>query len=367
MRADQIDVAQYQALLKEKIAETEAGFSSLAMPQANVVESPESGYRLRAEFRVWHQDDDSFYIMFDPQTKEKYRVDHYIPGSTLINELMEAVREAFLPNEILRRKLYQVDFLTTLSGEALVSLIYHKPLDAHWVAEATELKEQLNEKFNLNLIGRARKQKINIDQDHVTEVFNVNGRDLSYKQIENTFTQPNGIINKAMLGWAHQISQTLSGDLLELYCGNGNFSLALADCFDHVIATEIAKPSVKAAVENIANNGITNVTIGQASAEDFAAAYFDGKSVKSLKDIELSDYNFSIILVDPPRAGLDQKATELVQKFDNILYISCNPETLKTNLETITQTHQVMDFTLFDQFPYTHHIESGVWLKRKGS
>jgi tRNA (uracil-5-)-methyltransferase len=79
----------------------------------------------------------------------------------------------------------------------------------------------------------------------------------------------------------------------------------------------------------------------------------------------LADYNFSTIFVDPPRAGLDPHTTSIAQRFDNILYISCNPETLRENLKTITQTHSIKAFAIFDQFPYTHHVECGVVLQRK--
>ncbi len=86
---------------------------------------------------------------------------------------------------------------------------------------------------------------------------------------------------------------------------------------------------------------------------------------KRLSDIDLESYNFSTVFVDPPRAGLDQGTEELVKRFDNILYISCNPETLKANLDNICQTHAVKRIALFDQFPYTHHAEMGVFLTRK--
>lgn len=59
-------------------------------------------------------------------------------------------------------------------------------------------------------------------------------------------------MNIQMLEWALDVTKGATGDLLELYCGNGNFSLALARNFDRVLATEIAKPSVAAAQYNIA-------------------------------------------------------------------------------------------------------------------
>jgi tRNA (uracil-5-)-methyltransferase len=55
----------------------------------------------------------------------------------------------------------------------------------------------------------------------------------------------------------------------------------------------------------------------------------------------------------------------LVQGYERILYISCNPDTLKDNLEQLYKTHRVTRFALFDQFPYTDHMETGVLLERR--
>jgi hypothetical protein len=96
----------------------------------------------------------------------------------------------------------------------------------------------------------------------------VQGRELVYKQVENSFTQPNAAINEQMLGWALDVTKGSEGDLLELYCGNGNFSIALAQNFRKVLATEIAKPSVDSAQFNIAANGVDNLIILRMSAED---------------------------------------------------------------------------------------------------
>ena len=77
----------------------------------------------------------------------------------------------------------------------------------------------------------------------------------------------------------------------------------------------------------------------------------------------LDDYDFSTVFVDPPRAGLDEATIRLVRRFDHIIYVSCNPETLARDLATLTQTHAVLSAAIFDQFPHTEHVESGVVLK----
>lgn len=84
-----------------------------------------------------------------------------------------------------------------------------------------------------------------------------------------------------------------------------------------------------------------------------------------LKGVDLGAYQCNTIFVDPPRAGLDDATVKLVQEYDNILYISCNPETLQANMAVLGETHEIARFALFDQFPWTHHMEAGVYLKRK--
>lgn len=358
----------YQQQLADKVTRLTDMFSDFNAPELEVFESPEQHYRMRAEFRVWHEGEDIYYIMFNQETREKYRVDQFPTASRLINDLMPLLMEAMKDNDTLRRKLFQVDFLSTLSGEILVSLLYHRQLDEAWIEEAKALKQRLNDEgFNLNLIGRARKMKIVLDQDYVVEKLSVNGDTYIYQQVENSFTQPNGKVAEKMLEWAVDCTQNSQGDLLELYCGNGNFSLALAQNFERVLATELAKPSVVSAQYNIAANKIDNVQIIRMSAEEFTEAMEGKREFRRLKDagVDLKSYNCNTIFVDPPRAGMDDDTCRMVQGYDRILYISCNPETLKQNLEILGETHKITRFALFDQFPYTHHMEAGVMLERK--
>jgi len=146
---------------------------------------------------------------------------------------------------------------------------------------------------------------------------------------------------------------------------DGNFTCVLAKNFNRVLATEISKISVRSAQYNFEANGIDNVTIVRMSSEEFTEALNGVRPFRRLKDIDLDSYNFSTIFVDPPRAGLDDATVALVKRFDNIIYVSCNPTTLKANLEAISDTHRIESFAVFDQFPYTHHLESGVFLTKK--
>ncbi len=340
-------------------------FSAHSHPKLEVFSSPVSHFRMRAEFRVWHEGEDLYYYMFDKTSDSKVRTDSFPIASLLINQVMDELMLELRPNLTLRKKLFQVDFLSTLSGEILVTLLYHRQLDGDWINEATALKQRLSQKFKIDLIGRARKQIFVLDRDFVVEELTINGRKYFYKQIENSFTQPNAAVATQMLEWAQDVTRESTGDLLELYCGNGNFSLALAGQFRQVLATELAKPSVDAAQFNIEKNQIKNVQIIRMSAEDFSDAMNEKREYNRLKGIDLKSYDCQTILVDPPRAGLDEKTVELVSRYEKIVYISCNPHTLIENLATLSSTHKIARFALFDQFPYTEHMESGILLIKK--
>ena len=101
------------------------------------------------------------------------------------------------------------------------------------------------------------------------------------------------------------------------------------------------------------------------SSEEFSQAMNGERKFRRLEDFDLTTYNYDTVLVDPPRAGLDRDSVELVRRFNKIIYISCNPETLKENLALLVETHQIDKFALFDQFPCTDHVETGVILTRK--
>lgn len=355
----------YDAQLSKKQLDMAKLFSDFNLPAADLYPSVPLNYRQRAEFRVWHDGDDLYYIMFDSKTKEKFRVDDFPVASELINKAMKALLAAIKGHKELRFKLFQVDFLSTLSGELLISMLYHKPLEDNWQIEAEKLKAQLSTIAPVDIIGRAKKQKVIVDKDYVMESLQVGERTFVYQQVENSFTQPNAGVNEQMLLWAQQATLNASGDLIELYCGNGNFSIALAENFERVLGTEISKTSVRSAQVNIKENNIENIDIVRMSSEEFSQAMNGERKFRRLEGFDLTAYNYDTVLVDPPRAGLDKDSVELVSRFNKIIYISCNPETLKDNLTLLIKTHKIDKFALFDQFPYTNHVETGVILTRK--
>ena len=357
--------SSYQQQLDAKVARISAQFSEFEPPALQVFASPEQHYRMRAEFRIWHTEDDLFYAMFErseDKQKNVIRIDEFPIADHSINVLMPKLLTAIKANPALSTRLFEVHFLATLSGEMLVSLLYHRKLEQDWELAAKDLAAELK----IKLIGRSRGQKFVLSDEYVVEQLQVFDRAYTYKQIESSFTQPNAQVCQKMLEWACTVAKHSEQDLLELYCGNGNFTLPLSTRFRRVLATELAKSSVYAAQWNIEQNQIENIQVARLSAEEITQAYNGEREFRRLQEaeIEISSYDFDTVFVDQPRAGIDDATLKLLQRFKRIIYISCNPDTLHDNLKTLCQSHKVTQFALFDQFPYTHHVESGVLLEK---
>lgn len=358
------DPSRYETLFAQKTAQAAETLGALSPPGASYFRSPAHSYRVRAEFRIWHDGDALDYVMFNPaQPRVPVAIDDFAPALEPIRNLMPRLREALQADPILRKKLFQIEFMASTTGGQLVTLIYHRSLDDEWEQRARALASN----FSLSIVGRSRKQKRVIGEDYITDSFLVDERCYTYRQYEQSFVQPNAPVNQAMLKWAVEQSANCSGDLLELYCGNGNFTLPLAANFRRVLATELSKSGTRAALHNIQTNGIDNVSVIRLSAEEVSQALAGVREFRRLAALPapLASYELNTVFVDPPRAGLDLATLECVQGFDRIIYVSCNPKTLLANLQALHNTHEIAALAFFDQFPYTAHLESGVLLKRR--
>ena len=353
----------YEEQLNYKLKREKERFSDITSLDFDIIKSDTSNFRNRAEFRFWknYDENDNATISYAMSGFDKNAVEINSCSivSNDISELMPKLLDEITKDELLSHKIYSVEFLNSTIGDMLVTLIYHKKLESNWCEKAKELQEKLN----IKIIGRSRKQKEVLTNDFIEEKLNIQNSTFKINYKEGGFTQPNAKVNVQMIEWVLD-NITPSNDLCELYCGGGNFTIPLSKKFNKVLATEISKTSINSAIKNCQLNNITNIEFIRMSSEEFVQALNSVRKFNRLKDIDLKSYNFSTIFVDPPRAGLDDTTRALVKSFDQIIYISCNPETLYRDLKELKETHQILKFALFDQFSYTKHIESGVILKK---
>ena len=346
---------------KTKTEEIETLFDDLYTEEITPFYSPDAHYRARAEFKIWHIDDEIHYAMNPMERGAKMVLIEECPMviepiAALMWPLLESIKALEMGF-----KLFGLDFLSSSEGEIAISMLYHRRLDEAWQVQANALAE----KHNIKVIGRSRKQKVILGEDFVTETLNINAKTYEFRHIENSFTQPNPRVNEKMVGWALDQFKGISGDLLELYCGAGNFTIPFATQFEKVLATEISKSSINAAKKNMELNDVHNIAFVRMSAEEFVQALDGVRAFRRMKEIDLKSYELTTIFVDPPRAGMDEESCAFAARFKHILYISCNPETLKRDLELLSKTHKIEAMASFDQFPYTTHMEMGVKLKAK--
>ena len=354
----------YEEQLNYKIQREKERFSNFTTMEFDIIKSSESNFRNRAEFRIWWEKDVNgneilSYAMNDFK-KNILKIDSCEMVSPHIKELMPKLITELESDLELSYKLFAVEFLGSSTNDMLITLIYHKKLEESWITKAKEIESALN----IKIIGRSRKQKIVLTNDYINETLNIANQDFFFAYEENGFTQPNTKVNIQMIQWVLNNTQASSKDLCELYCGGGNFTIPLSTKFRKVLATEISKTSIKSALRNCKLNDISTISFIRMSAEEFVQGLNKVRAFNRLKDINLDDYEFDTIFMDPPRSGLDDTTRALAKDFSNIIYISCNPETLHRDLEELTKTHEIVRFALFDQFAFTNHIESGVILKK---
>jgi tRNA (uracil-5-)-methyltransferase len=359
----QVSPENYQQQLDNKIERVRGLLSLVAEQSIHIAPSPVAHYRMRAEFRVWHKEDVWHYAMFDVANKRPVFIEDCPMVVESINALMQPLRVQLLARPLLSHKLYAIDFLASSQGEILVTLIYKTPLTPEW----DDTVRGLNLPEGVMVLGRSRGKKRVMVRDYVNETLSLpSGDSFTLRHVENAFSQPNAAVNAQMLAW---VDAQLSADvkrpaILELYGGAGNFTWVLARHSDKLLMTELSPHAVSAAQDAFAQAGIHHVTIAAMNSEQVSgqlSATGDGTQL----NWQGQDYDFRLVMVDPPRAGLDDVTRSLVQRFDSILYVSCNPETLARDMLAWQETHSLVDIAIFDQFPYTHHIEVGVMLVKK--
>lgn len=189
--------------------------------------------------------------------------------------------------------------------------------------------------------------------------------DCEKQSAQNSACENSAAQNSSCEKHAVRPESSAARDLLELYCGHGNFTIPLAAKFNRVLASEISKSSIANARINCELNGVCNVQFVRLSADELMSAFARRREFERLKGIDIFGYDFSHVLIDPPRAGLEPSVIDFIKNFRNLIYISCNPQTLFENLRSLCATHEVRRFAIFDQFAHTSHIECGVLLRRR--
>ena len=161
--------------------------------------------------------------------------------------------------------------------------------------------------------------------------------------------QQNEVMVRQLLAWLG------SGDgrrVLDLFCGMGNFSLALARADFEVLGVDQQRAGIRQAQRNSRENSLSCDFLRQGTAQ-------------ALEHFTETQERFDVILLDPPRAGIKEEAAAIAAMgVKQVIYISCDPATLLRDLQVMVKFYSITAISLVDMFPQTAHVESMVLLER---
>jgi len=318
------------------------------------------GYRSRVQFKLRSVSGKLLMGFFRKGTHQV--ID--IPGGCAIAN--DQVNSIFQQLRLLLRafpdpeKIPQIDVATGDAGDAVVLFHYIgdklKEVSA-WLAQeipgripVTGVFLQRGRKITINKIWGRERVSYSFPQNLVPEFpemplsFRVGG----FSQVN--FQQNTALIETA-LRWAELTGRER---VLDLFCGNGNFSLPLARYCAEVVGYEDFAQSIEDAVANSLRNTLNNTS------------FFCKDSAMGVLDLARRGESFDLVLLDPPRTGALETVRVIPQvKPEKIIYVSCDPPTLARDLVLLQKSsYAIVKSCPIDMFPQTYHIESITILRK---
>lgn len=276
-------------------------------------------YRNKASFHV----DDNKLVYFEEESHDVVSINNCILVNPIINKMIGLINKLDLSNVslvVIRVSETTKDVMITFDGDVLIDLIKNYCTSIY-----------VNDKL---IYGKP----------YIVEKIN----DILYTIYPNSFFQ----VNTNMMVKLYDVVKKYAGkgdSLLDLYCGTGTIGMYLKDNFNKVLGIEINESSIKNANLNKKLNNISN------------CEFILGDSKKVVKNY------YDVIIVDPPRSGLSKEVISslLEIKSNKIVYVSCNPKTLKRDIELLNKEYSVYEITPVNMFGRTMHVECVCILKLK--
>lgn len=176
--------------------------------------------------------------------------------------------------------------------------------------------------------------------------------DKRFRVSPKSFFQVNTeVCSKMFLKVRSYIKNKSFNKALDLYCGTGVIGILISDLVNEVVGIEVISDAIEDANYNKRINDINNINFICDKVEN---------RIDSFKDIDL-------VIVDPPRSGLDKKSIANIMTIapKEIIYISCDPTTLTRDLKELRGKYDISNVSIADMFPNTYHCESITVLERR--
>lgn len=297
----------------------------------NIIKSDNRyGYRNKITLQV----SNGIIGLYEEDSNKIVDVDKCLLVSDKLNEIIDIIKKNINVNKcnkiVIRDTYYgiMIIFYGSVNNEEVIKYLGKKVVSIY--TYNNKYKCIYGEKYLYEMIGE---YKYRISPD---SFFQVNSRTV------------NKLYNKVV---EYAIEDDKKDNLVDLYCGTGTIGIYLSKYFNSIIGIELNNQAVEDAKENAKINSVNNIE------------FYAGDVGKIINDQIKAD----VIIVDPPRSGLDKRTKDILLKINanKIVYVSCNPLTLARDIKELDSGYDLGDITLVDMFPNTHHVESVCVLCRK--
>ena len=292
-----------------------------------IIYSEESNYRNKITLHV----DGNKLGLYEKSSNTLVEIDECKLVDTKINEIIKRLK-SFIRDT--KHNLKEIVIKKTTLDEAMI--VFIGSIDKNTVLEAF---------FDITSIYI---NDISLKQKTITEKLG----DFKFLISNDSFFQVNTFNTRNLY---NEVLRLLDGKIykntLDLYCGTGTITLFLSKVSENVVGIEVVSSAIISATKNKELNKVDNVKFINGKVED----YIDDFS------------NIDLIVVDPPRSGLDKKTVENILRIEpkDIVYVSCDPMTLVRDLNLLKEKYNILELTLVDMFPNTYHVECVCALKLK--
>ena len=289
----------------------------------NIIKSDNRyGYRNKITLQV----SNGIIGLYEEDSNKIVDVDKCLLVSDKLNEIIDIIKRNINVNKcnkiVIRDTYYgiMIIFYGSVNNEEVIKYLGKKVVSIY--TYDNKYKCIYGEKYLYEMIGE---YKYRISPD---SFFQVNSRIV------------NKLYNKVV---EYAIKNEKKDNLVDLYCGTGTIGIYLSKYFNNIIGIELNKQAVEDAKENAKINSVNNIK------------FYAGDVGKIINDQIKAD----VIVVDPPRSGLDKRTKDILLKIkaNKIVYVSCNPLTLARDIKELDTGYMLEDITLVDMFPNTHHVE----------
>lgn len=233
------------------------------------------------------------------------------------------------------------------------------------IPKEKELIKELTQRFpNIKTIVKninTKNTNVILGQENINIYGNGYIKDIlgeyTFKISPLSFYQVNPIQAEKLYNLGVEQAQITKNDIVfDLYCGIGTISIFMSKYAKKVYGVEIVKDAVKDAIENAGINNVTNTEFYAGEVEIILDELINKKNIVP-----------NVIMVDPPRKGLDKNSINNIMKIKprKIVYISCNPATLIRDLACFEELYDIRTITPVDMFPFTSHVEVCALLELK--